>query len=56
MIDNVITPMGQSHVFDAGSVLLWVGIYVAVNLIGAAGGYLNRLYEDSLEPRGQTHS
>ena len=53
MIDNVITPMGQSHVFDAGSVLLWVGIYVAVNLIGAAGGYFKPfIYEDSLEPRG----
>ncbi len=26
------------------SVLLWVGIYVAVNLIGAAGGYLNYVY------------
>lgn len=51
MIDNVITPMGQSHVFDAGSVLLWVGIYVAVNLVGAAGGYLNRLYMKTLSNR-----
>ena len=51
MIDNVITPMGQSHVFDAGSVLLWVGIYVVVNLVGAAGGYLNRLYMKTLSNR-----
>mgnify|MGYP002233473516 CR=1 FL=1 len=31
--------------------LLWVGIYVAVNLIGAAGGYLNRLYMKTLSNR-----
>ncbi len=48
---NVITPMGQSHV----SILevLWVGIYVAVNLVRAAGGYLNRLLKTL--SRGQTH-
>ena len=29
-IDNVITPMGQSGVFNVGSLLLWVGIYLSL--------------------------
>ena len=51
IIDNVITPMGQSGVFHPGNLILWVGIYVTVNLVGAAGGYLNRLYMKTLSNR-----
>ena len=51
IIDNVITPMGQAHVFNAGDLLLWVGIYVAVNLVGVAGAYLNRVYMRTLSNR-----
>ena len=51
IIDNVITPMGQAYVFYAGGLLLWVGIYVTVNLVGVAGAYLNRVYMKTLSNR-----
>ena len=52
MIDNVITPMGQSHVFDTGSVLLWVGILRGGKLSGSRWWIFKPfIYEDSLEPR-----
>ena len=51
IIDNVITPMGQAHDFKAGGLLLWVGIYVTVNLVGVAGAYLNRVYMKTLSNR-----
>ena len=51
IIDNVITPMGQAHDFKSGGLLLWVGIYVTVNLVGVAGAYLNRVYMRTLSNR-----
>ena len=43
--------MGQAHDFKAGGLLLWVGIYVTVNLVGVAGAYLNRVYMKTLSNR-----
>ena len=51
IIDNVITPMGQAHDFKAGDLLIWIGIYVTVNLVGVAGAYLNRVYMKTLSNR-----